>query len=464
MERRINFNETIGDKNFFDLLLLTSVSVAPKIAGRIDKVFIDDNWLVRKGDPIVEIDPRDYDAQLRQKQAALDSTKAQANSGRAAVDQQIANVKSLQATLDQDKADQQSSQAQADQTADNLRRQQDLYDHRVVSIQDLINAKDSNRSAQAYLEAAKMKVLSAEAELVEGQAQVRTYQALLEYVLAQVKANQANAEAAQLNDSYTKVFAPESGRVTHKSVEPGDYVQLGQNLLALVPSNIWVTANFKENQLRLMRPNQPVKIEVDALGGRTFKGHVDSIQAGSGAAFSLLPPENATGNYVKVVQRVPVKIRFNSIPDLGLPLGPGESVVPTVKVQDFHYSALQLMIAAALTGGAILGVLCWGTRTPKAKKNGSSCPLASLRRFVPNSSTAGGLMGLRGTVPPAGAHLLGACAYHLPVQESEGAAGGSCYGSLTCFFGAPWKRGDVDGSNPFPYKEKFFLLVPSPAR
>ena len=351
---------------FFDA---HTIDVAPKIAGRIDKVFIDDNWLVRKGDPIVEIDPRDYDAQLRQKQAALDSTKAQANSGRAAVDQQIANVKSLQATLDQDKADQQSSEAQADQTADNLRRQQDLYDHRVVSIQDLINAKDSNRSAQAYLEAAKMKVLSAEAELVEGQAQVRTYQALLEYVLAQVKANQANAEAAQLNDSYTKVFAPESGRVTHKSVEPGDYVQLGQNLLALVPSNIWVTANFKENQLRLMRPNQPVKIEVDALGGRTFKGHVDSIQAGSGAAFSLLPPENATGNYVKVVQRVPVKIRFNSIPDLGLPLGPGESVVPTVKVQDFHYSALQLMIAAALTGGAILGVLCWGTRPPKAKKN-----------------------------------------------------------------------------------------------
>jgi membrane fusion protein, multidrug efflux system len=198
--------------------------------------------------------------------------------------------------LDQDKADQQSSQAQAHQTADNLRRQQDLCDHRAVSIQDLINAKDSNRSAQANLDAAKMKVLSAEAQLVEGQAQVRTYQALLEYVLAQLKENQANVETAQLNDSYTKLFAPESGRVTHKSVEPGDYVQLGQNLLALVPPNIWVTANFKENQVQLMRPGQPVEIEVDALGGRTFKGHVDSIQAGSGVAFSLLPPSLESGS------------------------------------------------------------------------------------------------------------------------------------------------------------------------
>ena len=346
-----------------------TVNVAPKIAGRIEQVFIDDNWRVKKGDPIVEIDPRDYDAQLRQRQAALDSTKSQANSAQAAVEQQIANVKSLQATLDQDKADQQAYQAQADQTADNLHRQQDLYNNRVVSIQDLINAKDSDRSAQANLDAAKMKVVSAAAQLVEGQAQVRTYEALLQYVLAQVKANQANTEAARLNDSYTKVFAPESGRVTNKSVEPGDYVQVGQNLLALVPTDIWVTANFKENQIRLMRAGQPVEIEVDALGGKTFKGHVDSIQAGSGAAFSLLPPENATGNYVKVVQRVPVKIRFNSIPDVGLPLGPGESVVPTVKVQDFHYSAQQLIIAGALTGIAILGVLWWGTKPPKTKKD-----------------------------------------------------------------------------------------------
>jgi membrane fusion protein, multidrug efflux system len=344
-------------------------NVAPKIAGRIDKVFIDDNQLVKKGDPIAEIDPRDYDAQLKQKQAALDSTKAQASAAQAAVDQQIATVRSLQATLEQDKADQKASEARADQTADNLRRQQDLYDHHVVSIQDLINAKDSNRSAEANLDSAKMKVLSADAQLLAGEAQVRTFAALLQYVVAQEKENEANVEAAQLNDSYTKVYAPESGRVTHKSLEPGDYVQVGQNLLAVVPSNIWVTANFKESQLRLMRPGQAVEIEVDALGGKKFKGHVDSIQMGSGAAFSLLPPENATGNYVKVVQRVPVKILFDSVPDVGLPLGPGESVVPTVRVQDFHYSALELIVVTVLAGAAILMVLRWGTRQPKAKKD-----------------------------------------------------------------------------------------------
>jgi multidrug resistance efflux pump len=116
-----------------------------------------------------------------------------------------------------------------------------------------------------------------------------------------------------------------------------------------------------------MRPGQPVEISVDALGGRKFKGHVDSIQMGSGAAFSLLPPENATGNYVKVVQRTPVKILFDKVPDVGLPLGPGESVVPTVKVQNFHYSGLDLMIVSASTGLAVLLLLWWGSRPPKKK-------------------------------------------------------------------------------------------------
>jgi membrane fusion protein, multidrug efflux system len=345
-----------------------TIEIAPKIAGKIDSVFVKDNQLVKKGDPLVEIDPRDYDAQLDQKQAALESVKAEAASAQAAVDQQIANVRSLQATLDQDRADEQASQAQADQASDDLQREQNLYNTHVVSIQDLIHSQVANRSTQANLESAKKKVAAGEAQLTEGQAQVRTYQALVDYVLAQEKQNGASVESAKLNDSYTKVYASETGRITHKSVEPGDYVQVGQALLALVPSEIYVTANFKENQLRLMRPGQPVEIEVDALGGRKFEGHVDSIQMGSGAAFSLLPPENATGNYVKVVQRIPVKILFDQAPDVGLPLGPGESVVPTVKVQDFQYSPLQLMVVAALVAVAVLGIFWWGTRPPKVKK------------------------------------------------------------------------------------------------
>ncbi|MBV9873359.1 MAG: HlyD family secretion protein [Verrucomicrobia bacterium] len=345
-----------------------TIEVAPKIAGKVDSVLVKDNQLVKKGDLLVQIDPRDYDAQLDQKQASLESVKAEAASAQAAVDQQIANVRSLHATLDQDSADEQASQAQADQTSDDLQREQDLYKTHVVSIQDLIHSQVANRSAQANLESAKKKVAAGEAQLAEGEAQVRTFQALVEYVLAQEKQNGAGVESAKLNDSYTRVYASETGRITHKSVEPGDYVQVGQSLLALVPSEIYVTANFKENQLSLMRPGQPVEIEVDALGGRKFEGHVDSIQMGSGAAFSLLPPENATGNYVKVVQRIPVKILFDQIPDVGLPLGPGESVVPTVKVQDFHYSPLQLATVSALVAAAILGILWWGTRPPKVKK------------------------------------------------------------------------------------------------
>ena len=345
-----------------------TIEVAPKIAGKVESVSVKDNQLVKKGDLLVQIDPRDYDAQLDQKQAALDSVKAEATSAQAAVDQQIANVQSLQATLEQDRADEQASQAQADQTSDDLRREQDLYNTHVVSIQDLIHSQVANRAAQANLESAKKKVAAGDAQLAEGQAEVRTFQALVEYVLAQEKQNGASVESAKLNDSYTKVYASATGRITHKSVESGDYVQVGQSLLALVPSEIYVMANFKENQLRLMRPGQPVDIEVDALGGRKFEGHVDSIQMGSGAAFSLLPPENATGNYVKVVQRIPVKIFFDQVPDVGLPLGPGESVVPTVKVQDFQYSALHLMIVSALVAAAILGILWWGTRPPKVKQ------------------------------------------------------------------------------------------------
>ena len=345
-----------------------TIQVAPKIAGRIDSVLVRDNQLVKKGDPLVQIDPRDYDAQLMQKEAALESVKSEAASAQAAVDQQMANVRSLQATVEQDKADQQASQAQADQTSDDLRREQDLYKTHVVSIQDLIHSQVADRAAQANLDSAKKKVVAGEAQQSEGEAQVRTFEALLGYVLAQEKENGANLDSAKLNDSYTKVYASETGRVTSKSVEPGDYVQVGQSLMALVPSEIYVTANYKENQVRLMRPGQPVEIEVDALGGRKFEGHIDSIQMGSGAAFSLLPPENATGNYVKVVQRIPIKILFDLPPDVGLPLGPGESVVPTVKVQDFRYSPLQLMMVSASVAVAILGILWWGTRPPKVKQ------------------------------------------------------------------------------------------------
>ncbi len=150
---------------------------------------------------------------------------------------------------------------------------------------------------------------------------------------ADAEAAHKRAAAAQLTLSFTRVTAPTAGRVTNRSVEQGAYVQVGQALMAIVAKDLWVVANFKETQLTGIRPGQPVDIEVDAYPALSFHGHVDSIQAGSGAAFSLLPPENATGNYVKIVQRVPVKIVFDRLPPGSYTLGPGMSVVPTVRVR-----------------------------------------------------------------------------------------------------------------------------------
>jgi len=163
----------------------------------------------------------------------------------------------------------------------------------------------------------------------------------------------------------------ESGWVTQKSVESGQYVQAGQNMFALVPKEVWVTANFKEDQIRRMHPGQTVEIAVDALRDQKFKGHIDSIQAGSGARFSLLPPENATGNYVKVVQRIPVKILFDEPLNTGtgLPLGPGESVVPSVEISSPEYSPLIVGIAFLVLGVGVIFIVRRGLgRRPKASE------------------------------------------------------------------------------------------------
>jgi len=158
---------------------------------------------------------------------------------------------------------------------------------------------------------------------------------------------QTNVVAARLDFSYTKIAAPSDGRVTRKAVEAGDYVQTGQTLLSIVPNEVWVVANFKESQLKHMKPGQPALVEIDALG-KTLRAHVDSIQAGSGARFSLLPPENATGNYVKVVQRVPVKIVFNEPLPAGHTIGPGLSVTPDVRVTSFSLPDWALALAAII--------------------------------------------------------------------------------------------------------------------
>ena len=184
----------------------------------------------------------------------------------------------------------------------------------------------------------------------EARTQLAAAEAAVGLAMSQWQEAQTNVRVGATGFSYTKIFAPCDGRVTRKAVEPGDYVQIGQQLMSLVPTDVWVVANFKESQLRKMKPGQPVSVEIDALGGRTFRAHVDSVQAGSGAAFSLLPPENATGNYVKVVQRVPVKILFDEPLPADHTFGPGLSVTPSVRVSRFEIPAWAIALLAAGPG------------------------------------------------------------------------------------------------------------------
>jgi membrane fusion protein (multidrug efflux system) len=282
-----SFTHESTDDAFIDVHF---VSVAPKIAGRVAVVHVDDNQLVKKGDVLVEIDPGDF-------QVALAHAKA---------------------NLAKDKA----AQIQADA---NEKRAQDMFTKKVISTQE----RDTNVAAS---ESSK----------------------------ASVEADEAAVEQAQLNLGYTKIKAPIDGYVTKEAVTTGDYVQVGQALMSLVPARVWVIANFKETQLRSMRPGQLTTISIDAYEGMQLHGHVDSVQAGSGAAFSLLPPENATGNYVKVVQRVPVKIVLDDQENLQRVLGPGMSAVPTVSVGGEVSAAWKVAsIAIILAVGVIVGATLW---------------------------------------------------------------------------------------------------------
>lgn len=292
--------------------------IAPQVAGRVAQLFVQDNQAVQPGDVLVQIDPRDYQAKLDQEHANLAAAKsrlAQANA------QFIVD----QAKIGQEKAGVVATQAQAEQAEADNKRYQAVGDF-AISASRLALADTQARSAAAQVDAARDQELAAEA-------QARLDQASIQTAAAEVQKSEADVRQAELDLSYTQVRAPEAGYVTHRTVEAGAYVQVGQALLAIVPRQVWVVANFKETQLTHMRPGQPVEVKVDAYPQIKFTGHVDSIQSGTGPRFSLLPPENASGNYVKVVQRVPVKIVLDDVSDPHVLLGPGMSVVPEVKVK-----------------------------------------------------------------------------------------------------------------------------------
>jgi membrane fusion protein (multidrug efflux system) len=335
-------------------------AVAPRVAGQVLAVHVDDNEMVRSNDVLVELDPSTYAITAAQKHASAEAQMANYRAFVATYELMRTKVATAQATAKQSAADTEAAAATAKRTADDFVRMESLRKQNTISQQEFDAAQAVNQSAQANLDAARQKAAADDSKITEAQATVTATEATVGTALAQWQESQTNIEAAKLDLSYTTIVAPCDGRVTRKSVEPGDYVQVGQQLMSIVPTNVWVVANFKETQLKHMQTNQPVRVEIDALG-RSFRAHVDSVQAGSGAQFSLLPPENATGNYVKVVQRVPVKIIFDEPLPTSHTLGPGMSVMPEVRISPFEIPdwaiALVAVVLAVIAGSLFRLVL-----------------------------------------------------------------------------------------------------------
>ncbi|HEY5043202.1 MAG TPA: HlyD family secretion protein [Verrucomicrobiae bacterium] len=331
------------------------VSIAPRVAGQVAAVYVKDNQLVHSNELLLEIDPADYAVTVAQKQSAAEAQDANVKTVLAADELMRKKVATAEASARAAEADANASAAKAKLAALNFERAKSLLADKTVSQQEFDAAQAADNSAQADLVSAQQNTAEQISKVDEARSQLAAAEAELGLAKAQWEESQTNIASAQLNLSYAKLLAPCDGRVTRKQVEAGDYLQTGQQIMSLVPEEVWVVANFKESQLREMHPGQPALVEIDALGGRKFRAHVDSVQAGSGAAFSLLPPENATGNFVKVVQRVPVKIFFDEPLPAGHVIGPGLSVAPSVQVSKFSIpnwasalTSILLAIAAVL--------------------------------------------------------------------------------------------------------------------
>jgi len=327
------------------------VSIAPRISGQVLAVHVLDNQLVRSNDLLVEIDPADYAMTAAQKQSAADAQESSYKLALAGFELMRVKVTTAGAVAQESKADTAAAAATAARAKADFERSQELRKQNTISQQEFDSAQAAAQQAEANLNAAQQKAAADESKINEAGAQLNATEAGVSMALALFRQAQTGVQSAQLDLSYTKIFAPSDGRVTRKAVEPGDYVQTGQTLLSIVPNEVWVVANFKETQLKHMKPGQPALVEIDALG-KTLRAHVDSIQAGSGARFSLLPPENATGNYVKVVQRVPVKIIFDEPLPAGRTIGPGLSVSPGVQVSSFSLPDWAMALAAIILAGA----------------------------------------------------------------------------------------------------------------
>ncbi|HIJ39157.1 MAG TPA: HlyD family secretion protein [Rhodospirillaceae bacterium] len=347
----INHNHQTTDDAYIEADV---VQLAPQIGGIVATVGFGDNQAVTKGQLLLQIDPRDAEVQVSAARASLAVAEAQeaaatadleltkATTG-AAIDEAHNVVEQLRRQVAEARQQAEAAAADAERASTDVKRYQDLFNSKVASGQRVEQAIADARATRARWKAALTAVTALESQQAQTEARLhdalaapqrmRQKEAQLANARAQKQLADSNLQAALLALSYTTVNAPQSGRMAKRGVNPGDVVQKGQVLAQLVVDSPWVIANFKETQLDRMGPGQPVSIQVDALPGQRFSGKIDSIQAGSGSRFALLPAENATGNFVKVVQRVPVKITFDALdPVMQKRLAPGMSVVPDVDV------------------------------------------------------------------------------------------------------------------------------------
>jgi membrane fusion protein (multidrug efflux system) len=329
------------------------VTIAPRVGGTVLDVAVRENQTVKAGDLLFEIDPRDFQLRVDQAQAALAATAARVavarsdtaliqDSSRAQVTQAEAGVAAAQAGLAQAQAQTRVAESQARLADADVERYRALLQRDEISRQRLDQAVTAAESARAQVDAARKQAISAEAQVRQASGkldeartaprQVAVKLAQVGSLTADISTARAQLSLAQQDLAYARVTAPGPGRVTRKAVLPGQVLQASQSALAIVSGTPWVTANFKETQLARMAVGQAVTLKVDAFPERELLGHIESLQPGTGSRFSLLPAENATGNFVKVVQRVPVKIVFDEPPNVLARLSPGMSVTPRVQL------------------------------------------------------------------------------------------------------------------------------------
>jgi membrane fusion protein (multidrug efflux system) len=300
-----------------------TVVISAKVPGYVKALYVQDNQKVRVGDVLLEIDPADYIIRRNRAKAVLAAAIAAADASRSNLETTAVSAPS---SIDAAKAQLASAEASWTRSSGDRRRMEFLFSSGAISRQELDLAIATERSDYFTLDKLRADIRSANTA-PSVIAAVKNTSEQLQALSKQAEADLAQAESDLAN---TRVLAPLDGHITKRSVETGNYVQTGQQLSSLVGSELWVVANFKENQLERMRPGQPVDIRIDAFPHIRLRGRVDSMQLGTGARFSLFPAENATGNFVKIVQRIPVKIVFDSPPDDSLLLGLGMSVIPTV--------------------------------------------------------------------------------------------------------------------------------------